>query len=255
MTNVLAIVLLVLGADSTPKTETWEVDGVKREAVVYYPAKSKKASPVVFGYHGHGGNPTNAARSFRLHQVMPEAIVVYPKGLPTATKNDPKGERSGWQPIPGVEKDRDFKFFDAMLAWLKKEHQIDDNRVYVTGHSNGGGFTYSLWAQRGEQLTAVAPSAAGGGRLLTDKSPKLPCLHLAGEKDTVVDIETQRRTIELAKKHNGCESTGKEWSKGCTIFSGPSGAVFVTYMHDGTHAYPATGPELIAKFFREQVRK
>ena len=48
------------------ETRNWEVDGLKREALVYFPA-SKTPVSLVFVFHGHGGNMKNGARSFRIH--------------------------------------------------------------------------------------------------------------------------------------------------------------------------------------------
>ncbi|MEI9864297.1 MAG: hypothetical protein WDN00_07025 [Limisphaerales bacterium] len=42
------------------------------------------------------------------------------------------------------------KFFDAVLARLKQDYKVDAKRIYCTGHSNGGGFTYLLWLARGD---------------------------------------------------------------------------------------------------------
>ena len=50
----------------------------------------------------------------------------------------------------GDQGDRDLKFFDEVLSTLKKEYKVDANRVYATGHSNGGAFTYLLWGERGD---------------------------------------------------------------------------------------------------------
>ena len=38
---------------------------------------------------------------------------------------------------------------------------IDPRRVYAMGHSNGGGFTYVLWAARGDRFAAYGPSSSG----------------------------------------------------------------------------------------------
>ena len=51
-----------------------------------------------------------------------------------------------------------------MLARLKTDYKVDDKRIYSTGHSNGGGFTYLLWAARGDVFAAFAPSAGGRAR-------------------------------------------------------------------------------------------
>src|SRR5262249_52268482 len=117
----------LLAADPEPKSMDWKVDSVAREVLVYLPAKPQGA-PVVFAFHGHGGTSKGSAKSFHIHTVWPEAIVVYPQGLNTMTKTDPKGERPGWQNAPGLQGDRDFKFFDAMLATLKEKYKIDEKR-------------------------------------------------------------------------------------------------------------------------------
>lgn len=43
------------------------VDGVTRTALVYAPPSAKtNATPLVFVFHGHGGNARQAARSFHI---------------------------------------------------------------------------------------------------------------------------------------------------------------------------------------------
>jgi polyhydroxybutyrate depolymerase len=145
--HTLLLTLLLTASEPVPRH--WDVDGVRREALVVTPADGEDLAPVVFVFHGHGGTARQAARSFDLHTHWPEAIVVYPQGLPTPGRlTDPEGKRNGWQHAAGEQEDRDLKFFDAMLASLKSEHNIDESRIYCTGHSNGGGFTYLLWAAR-----------------------------------------------------------------------------------------------------------
>ena len=138
-------------ASESPTQMEWTVDGVTREALVYVPAAARTSPrPVVFAFHGHGGSMQNAARMFAYHQHWPEAIVVYMQGLPTPGRlTDPEGKKAGWQHSLGDQKDRDLHFFDAVLETLKTKYKVDEQRVYATGHSNGGGFTYLLWAARG----------------------------------------------------------------------------------------------------------
>src|SRR5580693_8917671 len=60
------------------------VDGVARTALVYVPASAKTTPmPLVFVFHGHGGNARQAARGFRMEHEWPEAISIYMQGLPT----------------------------------------------------------------------------------------------------------------------------------------------------------------------------
>jgi polyhydroxybutyrate depolymerase len=249
------ILLALLWAVDEPQRMEWKVDDVAREALVCAPSKEGAgATALVFGFHGHGGSMQNAARSFSFHDLWPEAVVVYMQGLPTPGKlTDPEGKKAGWQSGPGDQGDRDLKFFDAVFASMKGKFKIDEKRVYSSGHSNGGGFTYLLWCSRPDVFAAIAPSAAAGARNLKDAKP-CPVLHVAGEKDPLVKFEIQQRAIAAVRSLNGCEEQGKEWDKGCTLYASSKDAPVVTFIHPGTHAYPREAPPLIVKFFKEHAR-
>ncbi len=286
--KVFGVVLLALLAsfsnvraqDSLTRRE-WQVDGLTREALVYTPpGATTKAAPLVFAFHGHGGTMRNAARMYHIHTLWPEAIVVYMQGLNTpGALTDPEGKKPGWQHTIGAQGDRDLKFFDAVLASLKKDYKVDAKRVFSTGHSNGGGFTYLLWAARPDDFAAFAPSAAIARAVIpSDALPALaelekklkpnsesgfsrnkkfipkPALHFAGENDPLVKFEWQRLSILALRKLNQSDD-GKPWDKDprCTIYESKTGAPLVTYIHKGTHAYPQEAPEIIVKFFKAQT--
>ena len=258
-----AFVLVLAGASAHaagPSPKEWTVGGVKREALVSAPASAKdRPAPVVFAFHGHGGTMKNAARTFAYHRHWPEAICVYMQGLPTPGKlTDPEGKRPGWQHNRGEQGDRDLKFFDAVLKSLKAEYKIDDKRIYATGHSNGGRFTYLLWAERGDVFAAVAPSGSPAGGLFKDLKPK-PCLHVAGEKDQLVSFASQKRTMDVIRKINGCGETGKPWDKSGTLtgteYPSTAGSPLVTLIYPGPHRFPSEdAPKLIVKFFQQHRR-
>jgi polyhydroxybutyrate depolymerase len=230
-----------------------QVEGVTREALVHAPGSAKTTNtPVVFVFHGHGGNARQAARSFALDRHWPEAISVYLQGLNTPGRlTDPEGKKPGWQSGPGDQGDRDLKFFDAVLARLKQDYRVDSRRVYATGHSNGGGFTYLLWAERGEVLAAVAPSAAVAQVSYANKLKPKPALHLAGEKDPLVKFAWQDRMMNAVKRVNGCDRTGKPWGENCTLYPSTRGTPLVTFIYPGGHEFNREAPALIVKFFQE----
>jgi polyhydroxybutyrate depolymerase len=251
---VLAVALLggFCLANDAPARREWTVDGVVREALVYVPPSAKStATPVIFAFHGHGGTMAYAERKVSYHTLWPEALVIYPQGLPTAGKlTDPEGKKAGWQFAAGDYGDRDLKFFDAMLASLRQDHHVDNKRIFVTGHSNGGGFTYLLWANRGDQIAAVAPCAAAALTLFGQLKPK-PVLHLAGENDPLVKFAWQQTTIDAVRKINQC-GEGQPWGDHCTLYPSKIGDPVVTYIHPGHHEVPPDAPAVIVKFFKEQ---
>ena len=242
---------------AAPVERTWKIDGIERKALVCIPdAAATTKSPLIFAFHGHGGTMRYAARNFGYHRLWPEAIVVYMQGLPTPGQlTDPLGLKPGWQRTEGDQNDRDLKFFDAVLASLKKENKVDEKRVFVTGHSNGGGFTYVLWAARGDVFAAAAPAAAIAGRNFARLKPK-PVLTVAGENDALVRFAWQERNMNQLRKLNGCEETGKPWAKSGaligTAYASKGGTPFVSVIYPGPHNLPAEAPELIVKFFKEQ---
>lgn len=242
------------GAEPTELTLT--VGDLARTALVYAPAKPGDGPrPLVFDWHGHGGTARNSASKHAIHTYWPEAVVVYPQGVPTPGRlTDPEGKRNGWQHSAGAQEDRDLKFFDALLAKVKSDYQIDDKRIYSTGHSNGGGFTYLLWEQRGDVFAAMGPVAAAALRVQGELKPK-PLIHIAGEDDPLVKYEWQKITIERVKKLNGCEETGKPVGEFCTEFASSGGTPVVTFIHSGGHEYPKGAAERIVAFFKEHAQK
>jgi polyhydroxybutyrate depolymerase len=233
----------------------WTIGGVTREALIYAPPAARSAPcPVVFAFHGHGGTMGNAAAKFACHRYWPEAIAVYMQGLHTpGALTDPEGKRSGWQKTFGDQDDRDLKFFDAVLATLKTDYRVDARRIYATGHSNGGGFSYLLWAARGNVLAAIAPCAAAAKWEFRPMFKPKPVFHMAGENDPLVRFAWQRLTIDEVRKINGC-GAGKPWGEHCTLYPSPAGNPVVTYIHSGGHELPSDVPPVIVKFFKEHPK-
>ncbi len=230
-------------APSAPAAEApligrqWMVNGLKRVALLHIPPSVKTtATPVVFAFHGHSGNALQAARWFHIHQLWPEALVVYMEGVPTPNKLvDPEGKRNGWQVRAGDYGDRDLHFFDDVLKSLRNDYHIDDARIFATGHSNGGVFTYFLWAQRGDVFAAVAPSAAiAGPENFALLKPK-PVLHAAGRKDDLIKFEWQQNLISRLIQLNGCPPEGQKISPIVTRYA---------------PARPADGQILVVKWHR-----
>lgn len=243
-------------AERTPVERSWTIDGIERKALVSLPMTAPtdtEKSPIVFIFHGHGGNARQVRRSYQAERHWPEAIFVYPQGLPTpGALTDPEGKRAGWQSIPGMLGDRDLKLFDAILASLKSECQGDADRVFAAGHSNGGGFTYLLWSQRHADLAAVAPSSAYG-RIGTLRKP-LPAMHIAGRNDPLVKFDRQERTMEEVRKIDGCAPEGTRRGDRGMYFASATGTPVLLWISDSTHKFDQSSVEPMIGFFFAQRR-
>ena len=238
--------------------KSWEGDGVKRTALVRVPAGVSGQLAVVFGWHGHGGRSTHSAGRWGYAEIDTTSILVFPQGLPTVSPLvDKEGRMPGWQTSVDSEGGRDIKLFDTILAHLKKEHAVDDRRIYSMGHSNGAAFSYLLWQARPDVLAAIG-SVAGSLRGDVKIDSPLPVIHVAGKKDPIVKFAWQQMTFAAVRRFNGCAEEGKLWAKegvlDATIFASTKGAPLVTAIHAGGHEYAKGSTELIVRFFKENPK-
>ena len=240
--------VLVVGARaaSAQAIVTWQVDGEPREAIVYAPAASPDGArvPLVLSFHGYGDNMQNFQHT-NVHRAWPEAIVVYFQGLETR-----RGLR-GWQVERGGV-DRDLDLVDMALASLRETYRVDDDRIYATGYSNGGMFTYLLWAERPGVFAAYAPVAARLRSSVRPTQPR-PVFHVAGAADRVVRFADQKAAIEVALEVNGVGAT-TPCGAGCTVHGAGTPAPVMTWIHAGAHVYPRGTSERIVSFFRDRSR-
>jgi polyhydroxybutyrate depolymerase len=247
--TMLAFAVTTGAAAAAPTIMRWNVDGQPREALVFAPEQRtpQEAHPLVFAFHGHGGNMEGFSRAAAIQQYWPEAIVVVPQGLPTTSHLDPHGKKPGWQRFAGDDGDRDLKLFDAMLATLRQRYRIDDRRVFATGFSNGAFFSLLLWIERGREVAGVAIVAGA-----LDPSQHLPAakpvLHVAGEHDPLVTPQKVEPTIAEERRADGTDGPGRACGNGCTDYLGKAPVRVV--WHPGGHVYPPRAAELTAEFFR-----
>jgi len=234
-------------AASHSQTMTWIIDGVKRQAIVYAPSKESAKAPLIFSFHGHGDDMQNF-QGVGLQDFWPQAIVVYPQGLPTSRTGEPA--LPGWQTSKGTYNDRDLKLVDEALASLRAKFQIDDARIYATGFSNGAMFTYLLWAECPNVFAAFAPVAARLGPSVTLSVPK-PLLHIAGQNDQTIPFDAQKKAVEVARQVDGVSKKGENCGVNCTFYASASGSPVMTVFHPGGHEYPDGTSETIVKFFKE----
>ena len=241
--------LLIFGACSASAQVTrWQVEGEVREAIVYAPdaPQGDEKVPLVFSFHGRGDNMQNFQYT-NVHVEWPEAIVVYFQGLSTG------GGLAGWQAGRGADGDRDLKLVDVALASLRETYNVDDDRVYATGFSNGGMFTYLLWAERPGVFAAYAP-VAGRLRPSVELTRPRPVFHVAVRRDRQVAFEDQEAAIASAVEANGVGASAVPCGDGCTLYGSGEAAPVMTWIHPGGHVYPRQTSERVVSFFRDHPR-
>jgi polyhydroxybutyrate depolymerase len=230
---------------------SWTVNGAERTALMATPKQPQPRPITVFVFHGHGGNSLNAARTFRIHESWPEALVLYPQGLPTAGQiTDPQGRLPGWQHTPGGEGDRDLKFLDVMLQWVGEKYGVDPARTFAAGHSNGGSMVYALWAARGDRFAAFAPSASVFRLDLIGRAKPKPAFIIAGKQDALVPFAAQERSLQAVLRLNQADGTGTPWDGGAVRHVSKADADVIAYIHPGGHPMPDDSGALITRFLK-----
>ena len=75
-----------------------------------------------------------------------------------------------------------------MHSYFLNTFSIDDKRIYCTGSSNGGTFTYILLQLRPKVFAAAAPAITanvGLENMYEMNLPSIPIFHTSGKKNTV----------------------------------------------------------------------
>ena len=246
--GLVGLVLVLSACGASAKVLRWEVGGETREAIVYAPGapQGDEQVPLVFSFHGRGDNMQNFQYT-NVHVAWPEAVVVYFQGLSTG-----RG-LPGWQAGRGADGDRDLKLVDVALASLREAYNVDADRIYATGFSNGGMFTYLLWAERPGIFAAYAP-VAGRLRESVELTQPRPVFHVAGRRDRQVTFEDQEAAIASAVDANGVGASTVPCGDGCTLYGSDAAAPVMAWIHPGGHVYPRETSERIVSFFRDHPR-
>jgi len=137
-------------------------DDLQRTYKIHIPlAMPEKFSPaLVFVLHGGTGTGDGMERSLTLggFNVLSDEnnfIVVYPDGI---ERNWNDGRTNTSDPAHEQNID-DVGFFNALIENLTDEFNIDQNRIYFTGISNGAMMSYRLALELPEKIAAIAPVA------------------------------------------------------------------------------------------------
>lgn len=86
----------------------------------------------------------------------------------------------------------------AALKLIREQYTVDANRIYLMGHSMGGGGTYHLGAKYKDVWAALAPIAGLGGiadSAAAEPYKSIPMLVMHGENDSILPAGISRRTV------------------------------------------------------------
>lgn len=89
---------------------------------------------------------------------------------------------------------------DYLLEEVLKNHNIDKNRIYLTGLSMGGFGTFAWAAEHPERFAAIAPICGGGDPRMARALADIPAWVFHGAKDKVVPITGSSEMVDALKE-------------------------------------------------------
>ena len=231
---------------------TFTVGGIPRKAILFEPSVKTARTPVIFVFHGPGGNAQFASKKIDFQNYDKEALVVFMEGIPGISGYvvDKKGLLNGWQMFPNDHGNRDVLFFDEVLKDLTKNYTIDASRIYVVGHSNGARFVNVLWVERADKIAAICSVAAQGGRMIKGAKPLSVWISM-GKKDPLVPYRIQKQSIPIVADNLKTDPKSVVVKGDKTIYTGTNHTELVVEERDAGHEFPHESiPEIVAFFKR-----
>ncbi len=140
--------------NATGERRSFSHEGRDRAFRIHVPGSydPDKPIPLVFVFHGGGGNADQASSLGWTPLAEKHGfLVVYPEGLEKHW-NDGRDSKKFAQHDAEID---DVAFVLALLEQIKKEFHVDSRRIYATGNSNGGFFSHRLAIDASETFTAA----------------------------------------------------------------------------------------------------
>jgi len=189
-------------------------DGIEREYILYVPNSydGTSAVPLLLNFHGFGGSASQFINDadMRAEAEANSFILVYPQG---SCLNG----ASHWNPCPidGDNKSTadDIGFVETMISEISSQYNLDMERIYAAGYSNGGMMAYGLANYKSDLIAAVASVSGTMLNCIGPTSHPMPVVHLHGTSDGVVsyngsnDWNSVQSTLDYWTSFNNTIST------------------------------------------------
>lgn len=199
ITKIFTIIISILTISMVTNAQTRKTitsEGQKREYLQYAPSDLGSKRPLIISCHGMNQSAQyqwDALKDAKTLADKEKFVIVLPEGI-----------NSGWD----ISGDRDINLIKDLIAQMKKDFDIDENRVYLSGFSMGGMLTYHAMNKIPDVIAAFAPISGYPmwGFTYTGKRA-IPVIHHHGTGDDVCVYSNVQRNIDELVKKNKCSST------------------------------------------------
>lgn len=152
---------------TNPGTTTYTIqhDGITRKYMVHVPKSydGGKAVPLLLSFHGGGGHMEFQASDERYGQISASEkygfVVVFPNGYSRLGGKLATFNAGGCCGKAKEENVDDVGFARTIVANVSKQLNIDRQRIFATGFSNGAMLTHRLACEASDIFRAIAPVA------------------------------------------------------------------------------------------------
>ncbi len=226
------------------------------------------AAPLVFAFHGGGGNMTYMANDaiYGLQSAADKYgfIVAFPNGYSRVG-----GKLATWNAgkCCGAARDTgsdDIGYVRLILADLEKRYNVDKARVFATGMSNGGMISYRIACEMAGTFKAIAAVAGTDNTTSCNPAQPISIMHIhaqnddhvlfnggmgpgAQRPDAVTEFRSVPDTIQGWVVKNRCNATPQRVLQKpgayCDIYTGclNNTQVKLCVTEDGAHSWPGGG--------------
>ena len=199
ITKIFTIIISILTISMVTNAQTRKTitsEGQKREYLQYAPSDLGSKRPLIISCHGMNQSAKyqwDALKDAKTLADKEKFVIVLPEGI-----------NNGWD----ISGDRDINLIKDLIAQMKKDFDIDENRVYLSGFSMGGMLTYHAMNKIPNVIAAFAPISGYPmwGFTYTGKRA-IPVIHHHGTGDDVCVYSNVQRNIDELVKKNKCSTT------------------------------------------------
>ena len=166
-----------------------------REIHVYAPSNLKENSPLLISCHGMDQDPNYQQSNTHWEAVADTAgfVVVYPRGGTGMNTWDIQG-------------DKDTKWMTEIIAQMEKDYKINTKRVYLSGFSMGGMFTYNAMSKIADKIAAFAPTSGTNVMGASKAQRPVPIIHPHGTTDDVLQYSQVEGFLKNYRDQFHCPS-------------------------------------------------
>ncbi|MGB2128681.1 MAG: alpha/beta hydrolase family esterase [Flavicella sp.] len=210
-------------------------DGMTRSYIVYVPTSydGNEALPILFNFHGFGDSDSSYMQYADMRALADSEnfVLVYPQGSLLSGS-------SHWNAaLPGGDNKSaadDLGFFEAMLESISDTYQIDANRVYACGYSNGGMLAYALACYKSNLIAAFG--SVSGVVLDTSRtcepSHATPLINIHGTNDGVLPYNGSTDYSSVADALNYWKGVNSTTTSSSASFN-DNGTIIEQYLYTG----------------------